>query len=53
MELDLTDIDTVEGRSHEEISVYDLSGRNLIGKSQHGINIIRSTDGKTRKVLVK
>ena len=35
-----------------EIARYDISGR-MIGKPQKGINIIRYSDGTTRKVLVK
>ena len=35
-----------------EVARYDLQGHR-IGKSQNGINIIRMSDGTTRKVLVK
>ena len=35
-----------------EIARYDISGR-MIGKPQKGINIIRYSDGTTRKVMVK
>jgi hypothetical protein len=39
----------LEGVAHE---VYDISGRRQQAL-RHGLNIIRATDGTTRKVLVK
>ena len=39
-------------RGTAEAAVYDISGRQ-IAKPQHGVNIIRMSDGTTRKVLIK
>ena len=49
--------DGIEGVEADNIDVsegirYDLQGRR-IGKPQHGINIIRMSDGTTRKVLMR
>jgi hypothetical protein len=46
----IDDINAAEGASVE--AVYDLSGRQL-NALQHGINIVRMSDGTVRKVLVK
>ena len=46
-------IERIEGGKLEtERSFYDISGRR-ISETQKGINIIRNSDGTTRKVLVK
>ncbi len=52
---DTTDILTIEandGDATESVEIYNLSGVRLPAL-QKGVNIIRSADGKTRKVLVK
>ena len=45
-------IDNISSREAEVKDVYDLGGRN-INQLKQGVNIIRTKDGKTRKVLVK
>lgn len=47
-----TGIDTVASDNSTTVHYYDISGRK-IGKMQKGINIVKSIDGKTRKVVVK
>lgn len=47
-----TGIDSVTSDNSTTNHYYDISGRK-IGKMQKGINIVRSSDGKTRKVVVK
>ena len=47
-----TAIEGVEGSSSAQQDIYDLSGRKL-STSQKGINIIRMTDGKVKKAMVK
>jgi hypothetical protein len=42
---------TVSSEKEEE-NVYDIQGRH-INKLQRGINILRMSDGTTRKVLIK
>lgn len=40
------------GKNNASRTVYNLSGQ-TVSKPSHGVNIIRTNDGKTRKVLVK
>ena len=51
---DLTGIeslsDTENAEKTEGIGIYDLSGRRL-ARMQRGLNIVRTADGKTRKIL--
>lgn len=51
-----TDIKQVDMSKVEKLSnaegIYDLQGRKL-NSLQHGLNIIRMSDGTTRKVIVK
>ena len=59
----LTDEDAIEDIKEEmetvEVARYDLSGRQIVngkssnGKLTSGINILRMSDGTTKKVLVK
>ncbi|MBR0543623.1 MAG: hypothetical protein IIW98_04105, partial [Bacteroidaceae bacterium] len=50
--LDATGIDAVADLPSKTRETFDLQGRR-IGKAQEGINIIRNTDGTTKKVLTK
>lgn len=57
MNVNISVIDEVTGiespfREKEEDAVYDIQGRR-ISEPQKGINIIRMSDGKTGKVLIK
>ncbi len=53
MEVDeIEDVREKEPGMAEAATVYDLNGRRLTQKQQ-GVNIIRTKDGKSRKVLVK
>jgi hypothetical protein len=36
----------------DSLRIYDLNG-NRLGRTKSGVNIIRQTDGKVRKVVVK
>ena len=47
-----TDITAIDNGQQKAYKVYDMSGRNST-RMQRGVNIIRSADGTTRKVLVK
>ena len=49
-----TGISTVETETGEPtiVGYYDIGGRNL-NEPQHGINIVKYSDGTARKVLVK
>ena len=50
-----TGVDEIEGgrsKMEDNNPVYNLSGQQ-VGKPQKGINIIRYSDGTTRKVLIK
>ena len=42
----------VEGTAPAICGYYDLSGRRLAGK-QRGVNIVRYSDGTSRKIMVK
>ena len=42
----------VEGTVSSICGYYDLSGRRLAGK-QRGVNIVRYSDGTSRKIMVK
>jgi hypothetical protein len=44
--------DITSSASNASRTVYNLSGQS-VAKPSHGLNIIRTNDGKTRKVLVK
>ena len=37
----------------EQGAWYDLSGRRIVGQTRRGINIVRYTDGTSKKILVK
>ena len=50
--LDATGIDAVADLPSKTRETFDLQGRR-IGKAQEGINIIRNTDGTTKKVLTR
>ena len=55
----IEEVQSSESIVHSEEAVYDLSGRQVVngqlsnGKLPRGINIIRYSDGTTRKVLMK
>ncbi|MBP5196808.1 MAG: hypothetical protein J6035_05315, partial [Bacteroidaceae bacterium] len=54
-ELKQDDTEETEGDTETEPAYgtcYDITGRN-IGKSRHGLNIIRMKDGTARKILVR
>ena len=42
----------IEGTAPVFCGYYDLSGRRLAGK-QRGVNIMRYSDGTSRKIMVK
>ena len=47
-----TAISTLKALTCGEAEIYDMNGRRLV-KLQKGVNIIRTKDGQTRKVMVK
>ena len=49
---DATGIDAATNLPSKTRETFDLQGRR-IGKAQEGINIIRNTDGTTKKALTK
>ena len=52
IETDVRDVNTDTEMNVHEVLRYTIDGR-MIRTGQHGINIIRMSDGSTRKVLVK
>ena len=52
VEIDVSGVEVAEGGEPRTTSTYHLSGHRL-PQPQRGINIIRSADGKTHKVLIK
>ena len=52
LELDPSGISKIKADQKEDVPIYDLNGR-LLSRPQKGINIIKTTDGKTKKVIIK
>ena len=52
MPIDADGLNESKSSNETKVSSYDINGRK-IDKSQKGINIIRMSDGTTRKVLIK
>jgi hypothetical protein len=45
-----TDIHSIQKENFQDTQYYSLDGKRL-KKPQHGINILRMTDGTTRKIV--
>ena len=52
IEIDVTGIDQIMSNEKNNATIFTLDGKQ-INNPQRGINIVRTKDGKIRKVLVK